>query len=207
MMPHQLHIIGLTGGIATGKSTCCRLIRQEHPELVLFDADACVKGLYEKTSVVGELKTYFGGGLMLPCGGIDKAYLRQCVCADPSAKSFLEQVFHPRVIKECLALLSKSAKNPSSRLFVADVPLLFEIGFDIGQSANLLVATSRKTQVDRLKKRNAWDDDTVDAMLSSQMHIDAKLALADVIFWNEGPVEILRAQCRRWIQSLGIHPS
>lgn len=203
-MSPELHVIGLTGGIATGKSTCCRLLQEIFPETVLFDADACVKTLYAKEDVVSELKAYFGESLLLPGGGIDKAYLRQRVFSETSAKAFLERVFHPRVHEECLALLSQAARNHSSRLFVADVPLLFEIGFDVGQSANLLVATSRKTQVDRLKNRNAWNDNTVEAMLSSQMQIDAKLALADVVFWNEGPLEILRAQCRRLIQSLDL---
>jgi dephospho-CoA kinase len=206
-MSPELNVIGLTGGIATGKSTCGRLLQEIFPETVLFDADACVKELYEKENIVSELKAYFGADLMLPGGGIDKVYLRQRVFTEPSAKTFLEQVFHPKVREECLALLSQTARNQSSRLFVADVPLLFEIGFDFGQSANLLVATRRKTQVDRLKNRNAWDDNTVEAMLSSQMPINAKLILADMVFWNEGPVDILRAQCRRLIQSLDLPSS
>ena len=104
--------------------------------------------------------------------------------------------------KECLALLEREARNLATRLFVADIPLLFESGFDFGQSANLLVATSRKTQIDRLKNRNDWGDNTVEAVLSSQMSIDAKLALADMVFWNEGPERMLRNQCRRFLQSL-----
>ncbi len=206
-MAPELYVIGLTGGIATGKSTCCRMLQEIFPETLLFDADACVKRLYEKEEVVSELEAYFGHSLLRPDGGIDKARLRQRVFSETAAKAFLEQVFHPRVHEECLALLSQAARNHSSRLFVADVPLLFEIGFDFGQSANLLVATGRKTQVDRLKNRNAWNDDTVEAMLSSQMPIDAKLALADVVFWNEGPLEILRAQCRRFVQSLDLPAS
>ena len=120
----------------------------------------------------------------------------------PTAKNSLSRFFIPRVRKECLALLEREARNPAARLFVADIPLLFESGFDFGQSANLLVATSRKTQIDRLKNRNDWGDNTVEAVLSSQMSIDAKLALADMVFWNEGPERMLRNQCRRFLQSL-----
>ena len=126
----------------------------------------------------------------------------QRLFTEPDSKKFLEQVFHPRVRKECLALLEREARNLATRLFVADIPLLFESGFDFGQSANLLVATSRKTQIDRLKNRNDWGDNTVEAVLSSQMSIDAKLALADMVFWNEGPERMLRNQCRRFLQSL-----
>jgi dephospho-CoA kinase len=203
-MQPRLHVIALSGGIATGKSTCSRIIQEILSETVIFDADACVASLYEAEDVIGELKAHFGEMLQLSCGGIDKAYLRQRAFSDPVERAFLEQVFHPRVHEECLALLSETARNHSSRLFVADIPLLFENGFDFGQSANLLVATSRKTQVDRLKNRNAWNDTTVEAVLSSQMPIEAKLRLADVVFWNEGPMKMLRTQCRRFLQSLDL---
>ena len=172
--------------------------------MVVFDADYCVGSLYEDPDVLDELVESFGHQVLDAAKRVDKAYLRQRAFADQRVKLVLEQIFHPRVLQECLALLEKTAMNPVSRLFVADIPLLFESGFDFGQSLNLLVATSRKTQVRRLKNRNAWHDDTVDGVLNSQMPIEAKLALADVVFWNEGPLEILQAQCLRLIQSLEI---
>ncbi|BDS05925.1 dephospho-CoA kinase [Oceaniferula spumae] len=203
-MNNDLQIIGLTGGIATGKSTCARTLQELLPETVLFDADASVRSLYENNAVLDEIGSYFGSGALLPGGGVDKAFLRERAFSNPEDKEFLEQVFHPRVREECLALLLQTSRKGVSRLFVADVPLLFENGFDFGQSANLLVATSRKTQVDRLIERNKWDDGTVQAVLSSQMPIEAKHGLADVVIWNEGPVDILRSQCRRFIQSRNI---
>lgn len=172
------------------------------PETVFFDADACVARLYNQPEVHQELTGYFGGGVMLPSGLVDKNYLRGRAFTHVEEKVFLEQVFHPRVIKECLALLAETVTNASSRLFVADIPLLFEGGFDFGQSTNLLIATSRQTQGKRLKNRNAWDDDIINAVLKSQMPIDAKLALADVIFWNEGPLEVLRSQIHRYITNV-----
>ena len=175
--------------------------------MVIFDADRCVGKLYHDSQVLADLVEHFGEDVLSSPTAVDKAYLRERAFTDQSVKLVLEQIFHPRVMQECLALLDKTAKNPSSRLFVADIPLLFESGIDFGQSVNLLVATSRKTQVSRLKNRNAWDDDTVDGVLNSQMPIEAKLALADVVFWNEGPLEILQAQCLRYIQSLKIATS
>ncbi|MBT8043361.1 MAG: dephospho-CoA kinase, partial [Verrucomicrobiae bacterium] len=178
------------------------ILGEMNPDTVTFDADDCVRKLYTQTDVVTELVDYFGSGMLDGQGQVDKVFLRTKAFSNPEDKQFLEQVFHPRVRKECLALLDETAKNPSSRLFVADIPLLFENGFDFGQSANLLVATSRQTQTDRLKQRNNWDDKTVVAVLSSQMSIDAKLTLADVVFWNEGPEEMLRNQCRRFLRSI-----
>mgnify|MGYP001821259874 CR=1 FL=1 len=99
-------------------------------------------------------------------------------------------------------MLQKTAKKNESRLFVADIPLLFENGFDFGQSTNLLVATCGQTQIDRLKNRNAWCDRTVQAVISGQMPLDRKMILADIIFWNEGPVDMLENQCRRYLHSI-----
>lgn len=201
-MATDITVIGLTGGIATGKSTCSAILLKLCPELVFFDADACVKNLYSDQGVIVDLETHFGSKLYDSNGSINKAYLRRRVFDEPAEKKFLEGVFHPRVQKECLALLAQTATNPLSRLFVADIPLLFENGFDFGQSANLLVATSRETQIDRLKNRNAWDDKTVEAVLSSQLPIEAKLSLADMVFWNEGPKTMLEKQCVRFLESL-----
>ena len=201
-MRSSLTIIALTGGIATGKSTCCSVLRELLPELVVFDADQSVASLYQDSQVIEEIGDEFGDIVYDEKGGINKAWLRERAFGDLNVRRFLEQIFHPRVRQECLALLEREDKYPSSRLFVADIPLLFESGFDFGQSANLLVATSRETQIDRLKNRSGWDDDRVEAVLSSQMPIDAKFTLADIVFWNEGPEPMLRNQCHRFLQSI-----
>jgi dephospho-CoA kinase len=201
-MRSSLTIIALTGGIATGKSTCCSVLRELLPELVVFDADQSVASLYQDSRVIEEIGDEFGDIVYDEKGGINKAWLRERAFGDLNVRRFLEQIFHPRVRQECLALLEREDKYSSSRLFVADIPLLFESGFDFGQSANLLVATSRETQIDRLKNRSGWDDDRVEAVLSSQMPIDAKFTLADIVFWNEGPEPMLRNQCHRFLQSI-----
>ncbi|NWK56267.1 dephospho-CoA kinase [Verrucomicrobiaceae bacterium N1E253] len=203
-MNEKLQLVALTGGIATGKSTVARLFEDLYPSMVLFDADSVVRSLYANEEVIREIVDYFGHRSILQGGELDRAYLRHRAFAFPADRQFLEGVFHPRVREECLALLEISAKRAVSRLFVADIPLLFESGFDFGQSANLMVATSQATQVARLKKRNAWDDETVNGVICSQMPISAKMARADVVFWNEGPLDVLRRQCRRFIHSLGI---
>ncbi|MGB2091461.1 MAG: dephospho-CoA kinase [Akkermansiaceae bacterium] len=200
-MSSNLTILALTGGIATGKSTCCAIMQVLSSEVVVFDADQSVANAYTDPEVVDILRSHFGSDIHDEGGGINKSWLRARVFSHGDDRKFLEQVFHPRVRKDCLALLEQEAKNPATRLFVADIPLLFESGFEFGQSANLLVATSRQTQIDRLKNRNGWDDDTVEAVLSSQMSIEAKLQMADVVFWNEGPEQMLRNQCRRFLQS------
>ena len=201
-MKSTLPTIALTGGIATGKSTCCALLRGLNLGVTVFDADASVAKWYREKEVLDQIRLYFGKDVFGEKGEVNKVRLRARAFADVDARHFLEEIFHPRVREDCLALLTLEAKNPATRLFVADIPLLFESGFDFGQSVNLLVATSRKTQIDRVKKRNGWDDMMVEAVLSSQMPIDAKIKLADIVFWNEGPEQMLRNQCHRYLQEL-----
>lgn len=203
-MSNKLHIIGLSGGIATGKSTCVGIMRDECPECVVFDADACVRQLYRRQDIRDELAGLFGAGVVMQNAEIDKAVIRERAFADPGMKQALEDIFHPRVREECLALLGETAKRRVSRLFVADIPLLFEGGFDFGQSANLLVATRRQTQIERLKNRNAWSDNAAQAVVDAQMPLEKKMPIADIVFWNEGPVAILENQCGRYLRSLGL---
>ena len=205
-MAIELSIIGLTGGIATGKSTFVAILQRLLPECVVFDADACVHALYHHENIKDELVLNFGAQVVGSDGEVDRRKMREYVFENPEAKTVLEDIFHPRVRQECLALLEKTVKKASSRLFVADIPLLFENGFDFGQSVNALVATSGPTQVERLKNRSAWSDTTVQSVIAAQMPLKKKIIFADIVFWNEGPIRVLESQCERYLCSLGLMP-
>ncbi len=69
-------VIGLTGGIATGKTTCCEILRELQPDTVVFDADRCVRELYTRPEVISALVGHFGDGMLDSRGGADKAFLR-----------------------------------------------------------------------------------------------------------------------------------
>jgi dephospho-CoA kinase len=92
------------------------------------------------------------------------------------------------------------AKKEGSRLFIADVPLLFENGFDFGQQINILVATSRATQCSRLISRNSMEPAVADSIIDSQLPLSQKLKLADVVWWNEGPRQLLHSQVSRFFK-------
>ena len=99
----------------------------------------------------------------------------------------------------------ETAINGLSSLFVADVPLLFESGFDFGYERSLLVATTRETQLARLKSRNGFDNTLAEAILATQIPILEKLRRADVVFWNEGSEEVLRHQILSLSPDTRIH--
>lgn len=196
-----MKVMALTGGIATGKSTVCKLIREYVPDVVIFDCDAEVHRLLaEDRGVAKEVASLFGDSALDAEGRVDRAFLRERVFSDSVARDGLERILHPRVMQECLDSRDEAGKRGAA-LFVADVPLLFEKGIDIGGSHVLVVATSRTTQVQRLKARSALADHLIDSILSAQLPIEEKISRADVVFWNEGTLPVLRAQIRRFFLS------
>lgn len=196
-----MKLVALTGGIASGKSTVCRLLREWLPAVVIFDCDAAVHQLLDSDpQVAARVAEVFGGGALDARGRVDRGFLRERVFADDAARARLEGILHPRVREECLDSLAQAAKR-GAELFVADVPLLFEKGFDFGQTQVLVVAASRATQVQRLKARSGFDDRLIESILAAQLPIQEKMSRADVVFWNEGPPAVLRSQVRRYAQA------
>jgi len=192
----------LTGGIATGKSTVCRLIREELPAARIFDSDACVGSLLDGDPVVvAGVRALFGAQAVTAAGTVDRDVLRKIVFADPASRERLEGLLHPRVREDCLASRDLAVKEGAA-LFVADIPLLFEKDFDFGQERSLISATTRVTQVLRLKARNGYDSQLVESILAAQLPLEEKLRRADVVFWNEGPLDVLRSQVRRFSLSI-----
>ena len=194
-------ILALTGGIATGKSSAIRQFREFLPDIVVFDCDASVRRLLETPEVVSEITAAFGAGVLDPEGALDRGKLRTEIFADAAKRVVLEGILHPRVRQECLALRDEAAKK-GARCFLADVPLLFENGFDFGQTKAITISTSRATQVARLKARNGWDDALIESILAAQMPLAEKEARADIVFWNDGRPDTLKAQIQRYCQTI-----
>lgn len=194
-------ILALTGGIATGKSTAVSHFREFLPEIVVFDCDLAVRRLLETEEIAMKLAGHFGKGILdVETGAIVRAKLRDIVFADAGKRALLEEILHPRVRQECLALRDEAAMK-GARCFLADVPLLFENGFDFGQTRAITVSTSRATQVARLKARNGWDDALIESILAAQMPLGEKEARADIVLWNDGRPDSLRAQIQRYCET------
>jgi transcription termination factor Rho len=200
---HPVFVFGLSGGIASGKSTACRVLADLFPRVVLFDADACVHRLLAADAGIAAAIGARLGDAILSAGGVDRSALRARVFGDAPARRELEAILHPRVREECLESLD-SARKLGAPLFVADIPLLFENDFDFGQHGNLLVAAGLGTRRRRIRERNGFDDATIASILAAQMPQEEKLRRADQVFWNEGPLSVLEAQWRRFLHSRAI---
>ena len=196
-----MRVMVLTGGIASGKSTACRLLLDCIPKLEIFDCDAVVYRLLETDlKVAAALSEIFGIHVLDGLGRVDRQFLRERVFQDETARFQLESILHPRVRQECLDS-RETAVTRGAELFVADVPLLFEKGFDFGQTGVLVVASSRSTQIQRIKVRNGFDDSMIESILAAQLPVQEKMSRADVVFWNEGPPSVLKSQIRRFAQA------
>lgn len=196
-----MQVMALTGGIASGKSTVCRVLREFLPGVVIFDCDAAVHRMLEGDAEVATIiRESFGEHALDGQGRIDRHFLRGKVFADDEARLRLEAILHPRVREECLASLAQAATR-GTQLFVADVPLFFEKGFDFGQQQVMVVASSRSTQIQRLKARGGFEDSLIESILAAQLPVQQKMSLADVVFWNEGPPSVIRSQIRRFAQA------
>lgn len=200
-----MRIFALTGGIASGKSTVCRLLRELCPTVTIFDCDAATRRLHSDPAVVEECRAVFGDeAIFAPKNCLDRDFLRKKVFADDAARAQLEAIIHPLIRQECHEALEQARQAATSPVFIADVPLLFENGFDFGQEKSLLVASSFETQVRRLRNRTRLDDEMIHSIIAAQMPVAEKMLRADVVFWNEGPLTSLRTQIARFLESQEI---
>ncbi len=183
----------VTGGIATGKSSACAVLRECCPEAGFFDADAAVHRLLATSAVISELSAAFGPEVLRPDGVVDRPHLRTRIHADPAAKALLEEILHPRVRAEFAAMLAAQGHG----LLIADVPLFFETGANYPADRVIVVAVAPATQRTRLVLRSGWPETAVEQALASQWPVSAKLAIADTVWWNEGPPGVLARQIRR----------
>jgi len=172
--------------------------------MVLFDCDESVQGLLRDREVLVEISEAFGEPILGEDGQLDRAKMRAIVFGDGGKRKVLEKVLHPKVRKECLEKRDISFKSGVTTAFVADVPLLFESGFDFEQELNLVVATSETTQRERLKVRSNFEDSMISAILNAQLPIMEKVARGDVVFWNEGSPAVLGRQLSRFLQESQI---
>jgi dephospho-CoA kinase len=184
-------IIGLTGGIAAGKSTVSQHLASR-PGLQFFDADALVHRLLAEDPKVADLiGKQFGPGYLRPDGAPDRAALRGLVFGDPEARRRLEAILHPKVRSEWLALRDECLA--SQKPFLADIPLLYETGAEAFFDTIIVVACSPVTQMVRIGKRGVAPE-TAHHMLASQLPLGQKLGRADVVIWNDGSLATLERQ-------------
>lgn len=184
----------ITGGIACGKSQVINKLATLSPSLVSFSADVIVAELLKKPLVEEELALVFGKGVLNSNGcGVNREWLREVVLPDPLLRARLESVLHPPVL-EALESARSAAAAEGRNLFLAEVPLHYEIGTTVSADFVIVVASSRSVQVRRMMENRGLDEQTVHQFLAAQWPIEAKVERADAVIWNDGSLASLEAQ-------------
>ncbi len=196
-------VIGITGGIATGKSSFSETLRAALPAATFFDADRAARELTDHDAEVQALiRESFGREIFSVEGHLNRAALRAIVFTDPEKKRALEQILHPRIRRQWS--LQAESRRDSTELFFADIPLLYETGGETLCDCVVVVACSPAMQVERLVTRSRLIRSAAEQMIAAQMPLTEKIARADRVVWNNGPRSVLLAQAetlaRSWQQ-------
>ncbi|HJC86352.1 MAG TPA: dephospho-CoA kinase, long form [Candidatus Corynebacterium faecigallinarum] len=190
-----MRIIGLTGGIGSGKTTVAERLRQKGAFIV--DADKVAREVVEPGQpALAELAEAFDGVITAE-GVLDRAELARQAFATPEATQQLNNITHPR-IRERTDELFATAREEGREVVVYDMPLLIENGETETVDTVLVVDTPDETRVSRLVDSRGLDEDDARRRIAAQIDRDTRLAAADVVLDNSGDVEALIDQVDRF---------
>lgn len=195
------HIIGLTGGIATGKSTVSKMFQEKG--IPVLDADIIAHEVMRKgTPVFKQIVETFGESVVLPNGELDRRKLGEIVFNDSYLREQLNRIVHPAVKDVMLERIRRI--DPQVPLVILDVPLLFESGFDSICEQTIVVYTDEKTQLERLKHRNRLSTEDALKRIHAQMPLAEKIKRADVIIDNSRTIDETQKQVSEFIHRIQV---
>lgn len=189
--------VGLTGGIASGKTTVSQLLGEKGVYHIDFDTlahDVQKKG----TPIWAELVAEFGPSILHDDGTINRARLGDMVFKDRTLLSRLNEIVHPAVISEWEKICQQIARQDAEAIILNDVPLLIEAGLQHLFDFIILVYIPPEVQIRRLMERNGLTEEEARIRLEAQLPIQEKVAFADIVFDNSIPYPELEQQ----VQSL-----
>ncbi|KAF0819466.1 MULTISPECIES: dephospho-CoA kinase [unclassified Cytobacillus] len=179
--------VGLSGGIASGKSTVSSLLIGKGYSVI--DADIEARLAVEKgEEAYQEIVRHFGDRVLLKDGSIDRAELGSIIFHDEKERQVLNSIVHPAVRKRMTAK-KEQATSRNEQLIILDIPLLFESKLQYMCDKTLLVYADEDVQLKRLMQRNQLSENEAMARIQSQMPLSEKKALADAVIDNNGTIE------------------
>ena len=188
-------VIGITGGISTGKSTFCDCLREILPAAKFFNADQAAHELVElDPDVQKEIVAEFGRAIFSRDGRLKREQLRFVVFKNAAKRRALEQILHPRIRRQWSAEAEKHRQSPD--FFFADIPLLYETGGETLCDRVMVVACSPSIQLARLLLRKGVTRGAAEEMIKSQMPLEEKMTQADHVVWNNGERSVLGEQAK-----------
>lgn len=190
-------IIGITGGIGSGKSTLSDCFRAHG--IPVFDADAIARtALTPASGCFADAMALFGPDAVNPDGTADRAYIAAEVFADPKKREALNGIIHPYVLREMLRL-SDECEAP---LAVWDVPLLFESGVDAFCACTVAVLCNEEIRIARVTERDGADEQKTRARIRAQITDEERERLASYTIRNEGSLKAFLAEADALIERI-----
>lgn len=190
-----MRVFGLTGGIASGKSTVARRFEELGIPVVYADRlarDAVTKG----APALAEIVSAFGEDVLLPNGELDRKALAARTFGDDAALAKLNAIVHPQVARLALEAFARHAKD-GTELVCYEVPLLVETGMTEMFRPVVVVAAPEMSQIERAVKRDGLSVAEAKARVASQLPLETKVAAADFVIDNDGTLEALLAEVDR----------
>lgn len=185
-------VLGLTGGIGSGKSVVAEMFRRMGAEVV--SADELAREIVQPGSpTLQNIVDRFGAEVLCSDGTLDRAWLAKRIFSDHQARLDLDRITHPAIADLARRRFAALARK-KSRLIIYDAPLLFEAGADAQVDAVVVVAVEEAVQLKRLMDRDGLDEHSARARMASQMPLGLKVARADYVIDNNGTLENTRQQ-------------
>ncbi len=185
--------VGLTGGIACGKSTIAKMFVLKGA--LLLDADRIAREVVEPGKPAWlEIVSWMGKGVLQEDGSLNRAKIASLVFSDRKALQKLNTITHPRVSERFSEKSKRLALEFPKTIQIWDIPLLYEIGMDKEVDIVLVIAADEEKQISRLRDRDGLSGEEALRRIRSQMDLQEKIKSADYIIYNNGQLNILQDQ-------------
>lgn len=199
-MPNRITVIALTGSIATGKSTVSAMIRDAG--ITVIDLDTLARDAVKPPSdAIQQIEKQFGSIYINDDNTLKRAKMRDLIFSDTTARKNLESIIHPIVI----SMMEKAVANCSNKgckTVVVDIPLLYETGRQGDYDVVWVVYTTPDIQMERLCKRDGLNYEEAASRISTQIDIESKRDMADVVIDNSGNIKNTKEQIKILLENL-----
>lgn len=194
-----MYVLGITGGIACGKSTVSDYLAKK--KVPIIDADAVCHELSQPQGSIWQVYTeHFGTSILQPDKTLDRAAIAARVFADKAERKWMNDTLHPILEQEVLRRLHSYAGT--APVVILDVPLLYEAGWNKFCNEVWVVYVSREIQIQRIMHRDGATREEAKARIAAQMSVEEKCKLADAVIDNRGTVEETEKQVEKLWQKL-----
>ncbi|MBI5864175.1 MAG: dephospho-CoA kinase [Planctomycetes bacterium] len=199
---HRKPVIGIVGGIGSGKSLVAEEF--ERQGCLLISADTLNNEILTQPDVVQTLASWWGEGVLEAPGRLDRRKIAEIVFADPAQRTRLESLTHPLIRARRAAIIQAGVDEPAVVAIVLDSPLLFESRLDTQCDRIVFVEAERLDRLERLRRTRGWDDAELDRRERCQINLEEKKSRSQFVIRNDASPDQLRprvTEVLRQIQS------